>query len=464
MFKVRVKDINGKDRLVDASVLISGSYPDLQDAIDKRHTQNTDTFLDFGGANEISAAQAKAAFVHTSNTNNPHNVTKAQIGLGNADNTSDANKPISSAAQAAFNLKADKSTTINGYSLANNISLAKSDIGLGNVDNTSDATKFAAIATLTNKTISGASNTFSNIPFSALNSLAPSSIPFAGADGKLTVDSTFFFNSTTKTINSSNGNFTGQVITPIIYGSTAPGGNIVIASTTDATKGFIYFGAAQSSGFDGANNRLGILTNAPTHSITLAMASTGIVAYNTTDQTTNYERVRMYWSGNVFLMSNEVAGTGANRQFTFAPGSTTLQILHPSNQVIGSIIASKTTATAGTGVAGIGGTLSQSTGTGFSQVVYTNISQTGTAGYNAHLITVFENTLGTGQKWLANYGTNSAGNNAGTHTQKFGVRNDGLTFLANIAAAPSAPSGGIYLYARNGTGYVMGTSGIETPI
>lgn len=39
--------------------------------------------------------------------------------------------------------------------------IAKADIGLGNVDNTSDATKNAASATLTNKTISGASNTLS---------------------------------------------------------------------------------------------------------------------------------------------------------------------------------------------------------------------------------------------------------------------------------------------------------------
>ena len=40
---------------------------------------------------------------------------------------------------------------------------ARTTIGLGNVDNTSDATKNSASATLTNKTISGASNTISNI-------------------------------------------------------------------------------------------------------------------------------------------------------------------------------------------------------------------------------------------------------------------------------------------------------------
>lgn len=44
---------------------------------------------------------------HINNTNNPHLVTKAQVGLGNVDNTSDENKPISTATQSALNLKAD---------------------------------------------------------------------------------------------------------------------------------------------------------------------------------------------------------------------------------------------------------------------------------------------------------------------------------------------------------------------
>ena len=39
---------------------------------------------------------------HTGNTSNPHNVTKAQVGLGNVDNTSDLNKPISTATQTAL--------------------------------------------------------------------------------------------------------------------------------------------------------------------------------------------------------------------------------------------------------------------------------------------------------------------------------------------------------------------------
>lgn len=39
---------------------------------------------------------------HQNNYSNPHNVTKAQVGLSNVDNTSDLNKPISTATQDAL--------------------------------------------------------------------------------------------------------------------------------------------------------------------------------------------------------------------------------------------------------------------------------------------------------------------------------------------------------------------------
>jgi len=42
---------------------------------------------------------------HTGNTNNPHNVTKTQVGLENVDNTSDLDKPISTATQTALDTK-----------------------------------------------------------------------------------------------------------------------------------------------------------------------------------------------------------------------------------------------------------------------------------------------------------------------------------------------------------------------
>ena len=48
---------------------------------------------------------------HTGNKSNPHSVTKSQVGLGNVDNTSDINKPISNATQTALNNKLDVNGT-----------------------------------------------------------------------------------------------------------------------------------------------------------------------------------------------------------------------------------------------------------------------------------------------------------------------------------------------------------------
>lgn len=60
------------------------------------------------------------------------NITKANVGLGNVDNTSDRNKPISTATQKALDLKEDKA---NLKALAYKDSLTKADVGLGNVTN-----------------------------------------------------------------------------------------------------------------------------------------------------------------------------------------------------------------------------------------------------------------------------------------------------------------------------------------
>jgi len=46
--------------------------------------------------------------VHTSRADNPHSVTKDQVGLGKVDNTADADKPVSSAVVGALNGKSDK--------------------------------------------------------------------------------------------------------------------------------------------------------------------------------------------------------------------------------------------------------------------------------------------------------------------------------------------------------------------
>lgn len=99
-------------------------------------------------------------------------LTKSDVGLANVTNTSDANKPVSTAQQTALNAKADitslaaVATSGNYADLSNkpnipanpvssvagrtgDVTLSKSDVGLANVDNTSDLAKPVSTATQT---------------------------------------------------------------------------------------------------------------------------------------------------------------------------------------------------------------------------------------------------------------------------------------------------------------------------
>jgi len=92
-------------------------------------------------------------------------LTKSDVGLGNVDNTSDLNKPISTATQTALNAKENTITagTTAQYFRGDKTfqTLDKASVGLANVDNTSDANKPISTATqtaLNNKVGSYASN------------------------------------------------------------------------------------------------------------------------------------------------------------------------------------------------------------------------------------------------------------------------------------------------------------------
>lgn len=142
------------------------------------------TKLNSGGGGSVASVNGQTGVV---------TLTKADIGLVNIDNTSDSNKPVSTATQTALDSKAalvhahtasqvsdstvtgrsvltaaDAATartaigagtsnltigTSSGTAKAGDYTPTKSDVGLGNVDNTSDATKNSATATLTNKTL-----------------------------------------------------------------------------------------------------------------------------------------------------------------------------------------------------------------------------------------------------------------------------------------------------------------------
>lgn len=77
---------------------------------------------------------------HINAINNPHSVTKEQLGLGNVDNTADIDKPISSATRALIDNVSDTSLA-HIASRDNPHNVTKQQIGLGNVNDTSDEDK-----------------------------------------------------------------------------------------------------------------------------------------------------------------------------------------------------------------------------------------------------------------------------------------------------------------------------------
>ena len=80
---------------VSTGYVLSGGYigtaQDLKDEIDA-----------------ISSGTGVQLQIHLDDLNNPHQVTKSQVGLNEVNNTSDANKPISISTQSALDLKVDK--------------------------------------------------------------------------------------------------------------------------------------------------------------------------------------------------------------------------------------------------------------------------------------------------------------------------------------------------------------------
>ena len=121
----------------------TGDAGEMDAALDAESTNGVQNAVITQNINRIDdaladKAEASALNSHVGNTSNPHAVTKAQVGLDKVDNTSDMEKPVSTAMQAALNLKADESdlagyvpTTrkVNSKALGTDITLSAADVG-----------------------------------------------------------------------------------------------------------------------------------------------------------------------------------------------------------------------------------------------------------------------------------------------------------------------------------------------
>ena len=204
----------------------------------------------------------------------------------------------------------------------------------------------------------------------------------------------------------------------------------------------ISFGKYQVSGdsfteqmrLDNSGN-LGIGNTAPTHSLTLASAGTGFAAYNTADQTTNYERLVSQYQSNKYTIGSYFGGTGTGRAISIGisttAGSSTLNGRIFTINSSASVSAGNYDFNTGTGVAGSVVTLNTglSGSTALEQqnmlAIQGTVTQSSSAGYTGLLISPFESTVGTGNKYLIDAGVNTAGSGGGTHVSRMLLTSNG---------------------------------------
>lgn len=157
--KINAITVNGTAQTVEdktAKIIVNKSTVGLGNV---NNTSDNDKPVSSAQASAIADAKQAGTTAqanleaHIGNKENPHEVTKAQVGLSDVDNTSDKNKPVSTlqataiadAKKAGTDAQANLTAHINDKE--NPHEVTKAQVGLGNVDNTSDVNKPISTAT-----------------------------------------------------------------------------------------------------------------------------------------------------------------------------------------------------------------------------------------------------------------------------------------------------------------------------
>ena len=127
-------------------------YGEYENFLWPRNSGNDGTYLQFGSGGFYirNNSETNAIFIdnilNTTFYGTVNGISKSMVGLGNVDNTSDANKPVSTATTTELGKKANLDSpkftgTVSGIN--------STMVGLGNVDNTKDIDKKVSTATQT---------------------------------------------------------------------------------------------------------------------------------------------------------------------------------------------------------------------------------------------------------------------------------------------------------------------------
>lgn len=149
-------------------------------------------------------------------------------------------------------------------------------------------------------------------------------------------------------------------------------------------------------------------TGSTTGAMSVSSAATnGIDLYNTVDEATNLERLRLFWSGNVARLQQQAAGSGTVRNLEIGNGgaaaSTTILGGFTSFSVTNgatNIVASRTLSNSGNVLFGISPTLTNGSGTNVSLDITPTLNQTATGAATDLRINRTETAIGSGAQLL----------------------------------------------------------------
>lgn len=234
-------------------------------------------------------------------------------------------------------------------------------------------------------------------------------------------------------------------ILPIANGGTGSAGQNFVDLTTEQTVS----GVKSFNSIVNANNGLTIPT------------TKSLILFNTSDQTTNTEELRIQTNSNIFEIGSFIKGTGATRSIRIGTSTNNVGTTLNSNRYLefnvaptagtGNFFFTNNTVGASGSTVGIGGLLGGSTTTQQTLGLFQTISQTSSSGVNRCLfISPFYSGNSSVNNLLVDIGVNAAANNGGNHTSRFRITDAGVI---TIGATPATASTNAFdLLGRNTTG------------
>lgn len=249
--------------------------------------------------------------------------------------------------------------------------------------------------------------------------------------------------------------------------TTSKRANLVMgaAVATTATDGFLYLSTAPGAPtgsptafagtapmvVDSANHRAYVNDGSwryveLTADGSVKVPSTGAFSsFNTSDEATNYERARGYWSSGFFTLATEAGGTGTVRPITVNGASSYITLASTGIQMGrgGTSAVSIVTQTATLTANGANQALS---------VLTPTVSQSGSAGYTALQINVTESSTGSGSKNLIDAQVGGVSKFRADNAGKVTLNNGPMLIpgTGSPEGAVSAPVGSVFLRGDGG--------------